>query len=535
MLILLTVGTGVLWSQTNEAAARFQHAMELQQTQDWVGAAAAYRDFLITNPNEVGAHANLGVVLAKLGRYDEAIAEYDKAETLDPNDPRIELNIALAYSKSGRLSQAKEKLDPLHVTNPQDNQVTLLLADTCLQLGQYQDVINLLKPLDDGGNMAVTYMLGTAFMRSKRIDEGQVVLNRILSRGDSAEARFLLGTSMFESGDYPAAVKQLASAAELNPNLPELQSFYGQALLFTGDPDGASQAFEKALASNGNDYRANLGLGEILAQRKRYKESLPVLERAALLRPQSPEALEFLGHVLLGLNQVQEARLKLEASKQGGGSSRQLHEDLGQVYARLGLSAEAARENKASVQAQITPPGESGPRLNDLAPDFSLASLNGDKKVSLNDFKGKTPVVLVFGSYSCPNLRASSAVLENLYSRYGQRVPFLFVYIREAHTGQSWESTRNVREGVAVSGAVTLAQKQEHAAMCSRKLHLDFPAAVDGLDGAVETAYAAWPSRAVILGMDGRLVYSTRLTELDFRADEMESYLKRVSVSVRSR
>jgi type I thyroxine 5'-deiodinase len=158
-----------------------------------------------------------------------------------------------------------------------------------------------------------------------------------------------------------------------------------------------------------------------------------------------------------------------------------------------------------------------------------LPAVGSGKTVSLHDFKGKSPVVLVFGSYSCPNLRASAEALEALYAKYGRKIPFLLIYIREAHTQQNWESTRNLRDGISVAPAVTLAEKQEHAVMCSRKLRLRFPAVVDGMQGAVETAYAGWPSRAVIVSMDGQILYSTRLTELDFHANEMELCLKRAS------
>jgi tetratricopeptide (TPR) repeat protein len=490
VLLALTL----LSAQAEDPAALLQRAFQLQQTGDYAGAAQAYRAFLEVRPDEVGAHSNLGVVLVKLGRYDEAIAEYQAAAKLVPNDPRISLNLALAYSKSGRLAEAAAQLEALHSTAPPDSQVTLLLADTRLQLGEDQRVIDLLEPLANSDDLAVAYMLGTALIRTKQINEGQVLLDRILKNGDSAEARFLLGTRMFESGDYPAAVKQLGSAIELNPNLPELQSFYGQALLITGDADGASEAFRKELANNRNDYRANLGLGQILAERKHFKESLPLLEQAALVRPQSAEALHSQGEALLGVGRAPEAQEKLQAAK------------------RLGW--------RASQDAAAS---------NEPAPDFSLPEVGSGKTVSLHDFKGKSPVVLVFGSYSCPNLRASAEALEALYAKYGRKIPFLLIYIREAHTQQNWESTRNLRDGISVAPAVTLAEKQEHAVMCSRKLRLRFPALVDGMEGAVETAYAAWPSRAVIVSMDGQMLYSTRLTELDFRANEMESCLKRAS------
>ena len=51
-------------------------------------------------------------------------------------------------------------------------------------------------------------MLGMAFLHTGNLAQGQAFLDRILRNGDSVEARFLMGTRMFESGDYPAAVKQ---------------------------------------------------------------------------------------------------------------------------------------------------------------------------------------------------------------------------------------------------------------------------------------------------------------------------------------
>jgi hypothetical protein len=49
------------------------------------------------------------------------------------------------------------------------------------------------------------------------------------------------------------------------------------------------------------------------------------------------------------------------------------------------------------------------------------------------------------------------------------------------------------------------------------------------MDGAVENAYSAWPSRAFVVGADGRIQYSTRLTELDFHAEEMDAVLRKLT------
>jgi tetratricopeptide (TPR) repeat protein len=530
-LLFLALVPGSASSQSAaDTTSLAQRAFELQQAGDDAGAVDAYRAFLKLRPDEAGAHSNLGAVLVKLGRYDEAIGEYQTAERLLPGDPRIGLNLALAYQKSARLLEASRKLEELHSAAPQEKRITLLLADCSLQMGEYDRVIELLRARerDDLSDLATAYLLGTALIRTGRTAEGQVLLDRILRNGDSAEARFLLGTQFYESGDYPTAVRELSKAIELNPTLPQLQSFYGLALLNTGDPDAAAAAFRRELAENPNDYASNLALGQIFVVARQFGDAAPLLERALLLRPSSTDAMLALGECFSGTGNLQQARERLEAVTQAVPTSLEAHRELVSVYTRLHLEPEAARERATVTRLQQEAAARGGgPGINELAPDFELADVATKKKVRLSDFRGKTPVVLVFGSYTCPNFRSSADALKALYQQYGDRVPFFLVYVREAHATDNWQSTRNEREGVAMAPANTLKEKQGHAALCSLKLHLQFPALVDGMDGRVEAAYAAWPSRAFLIGKDGRILYSTRLSQLDLRAEDMESLIRK--------
>lgn len=531
-LALLAAFSAVLAQSAEEdpmvMAAR---AYQLQQSGDYTGAAEAYRAFLKLRPDEVGAHSNLGVVLTKLGRYDEAIHEYEAAERLLPNDPRISVNLALAYEKSGRLPEAASRLQALHDALPQEKQITMLLADACLQAGENDRVIELLQPLEQQNpdDLAIAYLLGTALIRHQQISEGQVLLDRILKNGDTAEARFLLGMQMYESGDYPASVKQFAAAAEVNPKLPELQAYYGQALLTTGDADGAAAAFGRELEQNHNNYAANLGLGEILTVRKRFAEASPLLRQALLMRPQSSDAKIALAKCLSGDGKFDEAHQLLQSAVKEMPNSMEAHLELSHVAAALRFTQEASSERATAERlrqlAEAQSPS-SGPRTNELAPDFTLPNVASGKNVSLRDFHGIRPVVLIFGSQSCPNFRSAAGPLKALQSKYGNKATFLLIYIREAHASGDWQSTRNQREGIDVPPARTLSEKQDHAVMCTRSLHLAFPALLDGMDNQVETAYGAWPSRAFVIGRDGLVRYSTRLTELDFSATDMESALQ---------
>ena len=119
-------------------------------------------------------------------------------------------------------------------------------------------------------------------------------------------------------------------------------------------------------------------------------------------------------------------------------------------------------------------------------------------------------------------------MLNEFSARFGGQAGFLLVYIREAHATGEWQSTVNEREHVQLAPASSMEQKHEYATMCTRKLELRFPSAVDALDNAAEQAYAAWPSRVYVISADGQVRYSSGLIEEEFDRAALESAIRSV-------
>ncbi len=46
-----------------------------------------------------------------------------------------------------------------------------------------------------------TYLLGTAYIRSKQVEKGQLLVDRILRKGDSPQAHMMMGTAFAEAQD----------------------------------------------------------------------------------------------------------------------------------------------------------------------------------------------------------------------------------------------------------------------------------------------------------------------------------------------
>lgn len=526
---------GGLFAQSVSPESLLRHAAELQQAGDLGGAVQGYREFLALHPNEPAIRSNLGVLLTHHGRYDEAITEYKKAATLDPSNSGIVLNLGLAYYKSGRMVEAAQAFSKVREMTPDNLQAALLLADCQLRMGQNASVIKLLQPMEqqNADNLAIAYLLGMALIRDGQVQEGQRRVDQILRNGDSAEARLLMGIQMFTAGDFPAAVKQFSSTIELNPSLPGLQALYGQALLNTGDPDAATEAFRKELASDPNHFEANLYLAQILIARQQWSEAAPLVRRALQVRPASLEAKLELADLDVGEGKLQNARAGLESAEKNWPRSLAVHQRLSQVYEGLHLGPEAAREQKlaASLEAKNGTTGQ-GPAAGDPAPEFNVTRTDSGDLVTLAQLRNAGPVLLVFGSYTCPNFRAAAVTLNKLYPEYKNQVPFYLIYIREAHSTTDWASTRNQREGIVLPEAATMDEQNGHAKMCVRKLSIEFPALLDSIGGAAERAYSAWPSRAFVVDKHGRILFSTGLNEQDFNPERLEAALRAVSTPV---
>lgn len=352
------------WAQPQVSAdSLLRQAVQLHQSGDMEGAIREYRTYLKQVPDSVMARSNLGAALSRLGRYEEAIHEYRQALAKEPGNLPVRVNLALAYYKTAQLPQATAELTKVVTQQPGNRQAVLLLADCDLQLGENGKVIALLEPLEKTSpdDKALIYLLGTAYIRDKQPARGQILVDRILRDGDSAEARLLLGTTKMNAQEFSEALIDLQKAVELNPKLPDVYSYYGLALLATGDMAGASDAFHKELESNPNDFVSNLQLGVVLKQDQRYDDARKSFERALRVRPGDPGVRYQLATLDLSAGKLELACAELEKLTRETPQFVEAHVSLATVYYRLKRKADGDRERelvlKLNAENQARQPG----------------------------------------------------------------------------------------------------------------------------------------------------------------------------------
>ena len=134
------------------------------------------------------------------------------------------------------------------------------------------------------------------------------------------------------------------------------------------------------------------------------------------------------------------------------------------------------------------------PGPGDAVPDFDLPTLSGGRFRS-TDLDESGPALLIFGSYTCFVTDSAAPGLKELHARFGDRMCFVIVDVREAHPGK------------AAPQPETLDEKMAHAEQL-RDLHgFEFEVAVDDIDGTLHRALSPKPNSAYVLGKDGSILF----------------------------
>ena len=98
----------------------------------------------------------------------------------------------------------------------------------------------------------------------------------------------------------------------------------------------------------------------------------------------------------------QDLRRIIGAIKEARGGSPDAPAGAGRITARElleGWQEELASDVRAALEATLVR-DETGPRVGELAPDFSLKRLGSEERVRLSDYRGRRSVALAFGSYT---------------------------------------------------------------------------------------------------------------------------------------
>lgn len=95
--------------------------------------------------------------------------------------------------------------------------------------------------------------------------------------------------------------------------------------------------------------------------------------------------------------------------------------------ARGGSPVPSGGGHAPSMQGQaVAPAGKIGTNRGDIAPDFTIKTIDG-KTLSLSDLTSDKPTVLYFFATWCPNCARDLEAVKDVYPKYSDKVNFLAI------------------------------------------------------------------------------------------------------------
>lgn len=224
-------------------------------------------------PKAVIARTNLGAGLIRLGKQDEARAEYQEALKINALDYNANHNLAALCLQSGDLTSAIPLLETAQRVRPD--------------------------AYDNGYDLALAYLL------SERLKQSRAQVNDLVKLKDSGELHNLLGRIDEKEGAFVAAANEFETSARMDPSEDNL-FIWASELLLHRTYVSAIDVFTEATKRYPKSPRLYIGLGMALYSRGEYEKSVNSLLAAADLNPRDPRCYLFLSKAYLSSPQQAE-------------------------------------------------------------------------------------------------------------------------------------------------------------------------------------------------------------------------------------
>ena len=303
------------------------------------------RQIIAARPGNADAHNILGVTLAAMDRFEDAVASLDRAIRINPQAPSYHANLGEVLRQAGKTEEAAPPLEAAVRLDPNNAQALNNLGIIHYEQKKYDDAVdyyhralksrpNMSEALNNLGNAlrmtgdldgaayayqeALTHRdvypeaynnLGTLLQQDRRLEEAEHALRKAIQQNPRyVEAHNNLAQLLFAQKNELEALRVLGDALKFAPKNVQTLLVTAKVQLRRSNFDAAEQAARIALQEEPENSEALTVLGQVLHETDRYDEAIEVLDKALKTNPESSEALNFYGVALKSVGRLEEAR-----------------------------------------------------------------------------------------------------------------------------------------------------------------------------------------------------------------------------------
>jgi protein O-mannosyl-transferase len=243
----------------------------------------------------------LGSLLAKEGKFDEAIDRYKTALSWKPRYPEAHFFLGNALDQQGKLEEAIAEYQKALGYQPILEQTHIFLGAALAKQQKLQEAkSHYLAALKVNPESAVAHSnLAKLLQADGKLDEAMQHYSAALKFDPGlAQAHNNLGVLLLARNRTTEGIRELREALRLNPG--DLETEYNLALALNQQQqwNESAKLLAKVLEKRGNDANAHCQLAVALTQLQRTREAMSHYASALLVQPDFPDALDGLSWIL---------------------------------------------------------------------------------------------------------------------------------------------------------------------------------------------------------------------------------------------
>ncbi len=270
-----------------------------ERRRQWEQASGLLQQWIDIDPENVMAHTRMGIVMFRLDKAKESLAEFSKAREINPDVPHPFVSLGQLFHTNGDSENARKSFEKAYGENPSDPKIAQSYAEWLIQqaeLGKAQEIAaSLRKQTPDSINAllldgVVAYMQGQAARAEQTL---QKVLSLDPRNARATDLMALLLIKSEKAGDKVRALTYAQNNVGWLPNnaqanvtkayvlyeldrKAEAQTSLQQAGKMQIRPD-STFLIAKILVAEGQNEKAIAALGKIVNQ----KSGLIIFRREA--------------------------------------------------------------------------------------------------------------------------------------------------------------------------------------------------------------------------------------------------------------
>ncbi len=209
-----------------------------------------FKKKLTASPNNANLNANMGAILQKEGRLDEALSYYKQAETLDPSNINTRINTGTLYQQKGDYRTAIKAYESVLILYPDNVNANLYRAQCYDKLGDSkiaQEGFKKVMALDPNNDYLKAQMVENA---KKTMTPEQFVeyVNTNMAEMTPADILYDYAIELHKNGKIDNAIYMYNAALNANSRNPEIFVNLALAQAQGNDYDGALSTLKTAQA-----------------------------------------------------------------------------------------------------------------------------------------------------------------------------------------------------------------------------------------------------------------------------------------------